>query len=543
LGIHKYSLDHVSPYPLLNLERRLAAAFDATDRPFPPNHQYHFRALQGSIVAPDHCIIGNIKNVLDVSFVSLDSAPHQRLLNQLFRQALIDNTLPRQRQVFNVSSKSLHSVTFSSLFAIFLVYPSVFSQFSSFTGVELRSATRDALDVGCALHSLVSNLYFWPKESSDGMNAVDYVFGSGKRAYYESLQSGARAYLQQVNQFYVDHKELGETLDVPNLHRLLELTIHTLPRYGHIRNVSDLTFEHKHQSLKRSFHRGGGNQANHNWSLQSDLTDEWKSSLTWSYATLREASLSQRNRQLYTNFLLSCFIGRSRITSVHSYSVSFQRDAVEVFRGMCTPSFVAELTFLSHMARIHRPAYIFEWVWPRSDQPPSHLTANRTNHERMSIEALIESHFDTNVRSKLRVSKTVKARRAPTSQLEEGRLFSFTNVSDSSPLSYTIFTFLLAVLVPNGSIYVLCKLCPEINDGSNVNVRAGLLCRVPPVRGEGQIYLIRLTSAVRRVACYHSCNSSCKLNDDGFPEHSSSVRSGGIFRVHTRLHGYPPRAG
>lgn len=47
----------------------------------------------------------------------------------------------------------------------------------------------------------------------------------------------------------------ADKLDNPNVHRLLELTIHTLPAYGHVKRVSDLVFENKHQVLKHNVER------------------------------------------------------------------------------------------------------------------------------------------------------------------------------------------------------------------------------------------------------------------------------------------------
>jgi len=284
-------------------------------------------------------------------------------------------------------------VTFSSLFGIFLVYPAVISLYSSFPGCELRPSTRAVYNLGWALHSLVADLYFWPNVSSDGQAAVDLVFDSGKLAYYEKLQTAACSYLRQVNGFYRLHKSFGKLLDKLKLHRLLEITVHTVSRYGHIRNVSDLTFEHKHQALKQPFHRGDGNQENHNWSIQSDLADEWKYFLAWTYFTLRNPSLSLPERQLYADFLISCFAVRYTLTSVSLYSPRFQRDAMKVFKGLTTPSFVEELSFLSRTSKAIRPSLFQKWVWPLRHHPSSYLTSNGTEAERMRIDTLVESNF------------------------------------------------------------------------------------------------------------------------------------------------------
>jgi len=258
-------------------------------------------------------------------------------------------------------------VTFSSLFGIFLVYPAVISLYSSFPGCELRPSTRAVYNLGWALHSLVADLYFWPNVSSDGQAAVDLVFDSGKLAYYEKLQTAACSYLRQVNGFYRLHKSFGKLLDKLKLHRLLEITVHTVSRYGHIRNVSE--------------------------SIQSDLADEWKYFLAWTYFTLRNPSLSLPERQLYADFLISCFAVRYTLTSVSLYSPRFQRDAMKVFKGLTTPSFVEELSFLSRTSKAIRPSLFQKWVWPLRHHPSSYLTSNGTEAERMRIDTLVESNF------------------------------------------------------------------------------------------------------------------------------------------------------
>lgn len=50
-----------------------------------------------------------------------------------------------------------------------------------------------------------------------------------------------------------DGIEEASHLDKPNLHRLLEPTMHTDPSFVHVRHASDLVFAHKCQSLKRVY--------------------------------------------------------------------------------------------------------------------------------------------------------------------------------------------------------------------------------------------------------------------------------------------------
>lgn len=41
----------------------------------------------------------------------------------------------------------------------------------------------------------------------------------------------------------------------PNMHLMLELYFHTIPAFGHCRQIQELAFEHGHQALKRVWER------------------------------------------------------------------------------------------------------------------------------------------------------------------------------------------------------------------------------------------------------------------------------------------------
>lgn len=72
----------------------------------------HFcRAFSCSIVAPDRCLVGNIRNMLDALFVSLTASYRQVQHNALFAQALASNALPEEKNVFNVPSNKLNTTT------------------------------------------------------------------------------------------------------------------------------------------------------------------------------------------------------------------------------------------------------------------------------------------------------------------------------------------------------------------------------------------------------------------------------------------------
>lgn len=88
------------------------------------------------------------------------------------------------------------------------------------------------------------------------------------------LQALVRKYLNGVHQLNVDCIEYKEMLDEPKLHRLLELTVHSIPKAGRARFLYDLLFKGKHQLMKRDYERNRNTP--NTYALFSDSTDGWK---------------------------------------------------------------------------------------------------------------------------------------------------------------------------------------------------------------------------------------------------------------------------
>lgn len=83
---------------------------------------------------------------------------------------------------------------------------------------------------------------------------------------------------------------VASVMDKPNFHRLIELVVHTIPRFGHARFVSDLTFEHKQKNLKKLYRRGNNMGYNHLWSITPELFEKWTTDLAY---MLQKAELCQ----------------------------------------------------------------------------------------------------------------------------------------------------------------------------------------------------------------------------------------------------------
>ncbi len=69
------------------------------------------------------------------------------------------------------------------------------------------------------------------------------------------------------------------TIDKPNIHRLRELVMSTLPMFGHVVHIGELVLEKAHQSLKRGVHQSNQKQS-HLQSLQGVAFNDWQGRLT-----------------------------------------------------------------------------------------------------------------------------------------------------------------------------------------------------------------------------------------------------------------------
>lgn len=100
--------------------------------------KYSLRAFPCSVVAPDHCCIGNIRNILEALFLALGNIVAQKELNTLFSSALLVSDMPDEKNVFNVEKKHLSNTTFYNMSAIFSVALPACVQFVRFKNGHLR---------------------------------------------------------------------------------------------------------------------------------------------------------------------------------------------------------------------------------------------------------------------------------------------------------------------------------------------------------------------------------------------------------------------
>ena len=93
-------------------------------------------------------------------------------------------------------------------------------------------------------------------------------------------------------------------MDKPNMHRLLELYVHSIPALGHVRHFSEVIFEKAHQPFKRAIqesnHRLGNVQA-----VEHSLMNDWRERLCASISDkTSKATASSREYDTISSLLI-----------------------------------------------------------------------------------------------------------------------------------------------------------------------------------------------------------------------------------------------
>ena len=156
---------------------------------------------------------------------------------------------------------------------------------------------------------------FLPTVSTDGQQAVSSM--NDIDAYHSHLKYLCVSYVELLNELCAADDSVRQELDKLNVHRLVELFHHSIPRYGHVSNFDELAFESSHQPLKRAMERSNRNRG-HLYSMRATLANEWRLRLGQACAQLPiDTELSDDHcRQL----LSACF---GQVPNLENQDLSF----------------------------------------------------------------------------------------------------------------------------------------------------------------------------------------------------------------------------
>ena len=153
----------------------------------------------------------------------------------------------------------------SMMYAIFSILPALLSSMKKLDDWPTRHLILH-------LHSFI-RLAFWRPSSTDGQQAWFFVHGE-KKSYHNVLFKITCNFVNAVDKYVIKYPHFGKYVDRPNTHRVLELTLHTLPSFHHLNFVTELVFEDTHQPLKFLLSRNLTSNG-HIQSVQVILLKDW----------------------------------------------------------------------------------------------------------------------------------------------------------------------------------------------------------------------------------------------------------------------------
>ena len=136
---------------------------------------------------------------------------------------------------------------------------------------------RDCVEILCKLQKLVALTSCWPQKEIDAIN-VERIVRQARHMYLADLRSMSKDYVKSVDEVCSRSPQSKQQMDKPNLHKLLELHVHTIPAFGHVREITELVFELAHQPLKRCIARSN-NRMSHLFAVEHCVANDWQGRL------------------------------------------------------------------------------------------------------------------------------------------------------------------------------------------------------------------------------------------------------------------------
>ena len=235
-----------------------------------------FDSYQSCAIAPSHILYGVTKNIINANIRCCTPAQRKEVDRLLFKVLSSCDTI-KEQVIIDVANMKLHSMSISNTFSVLLIAPWAFRVVLQLDRpdvfLEQNSKQTLLLFALYKFRELYTETTFLPLLELDGLGAVNEMNNS--ELYFNRLKLMCVTYVDIVNQLCGLDNEIAYELDKPNIHRLVELYHHSVPRYGHVRNFDELPFEAAHQPLKRALGRSN-NRKGHIFAIQRVIANKWR---------------------------------------------------------------------------------------------------------------------------------------------------------------------------------------------------------------------------------------------------------------------------
>ena len=557
------SLDPIENKALHNLSESL----NRVRRGVPTNEEgvpvvpCQFDPYRSAVVAPDHLLSGLAQDVMNATITAatpvLRNVAETVLLNTLRMFCLSS-----QSQVFG--QNYLLSMNMSDIFAVLVVAPQAFySAFrivigNSWDGYEKLERILRLLK---KFQMVVASIRFIPTWWIDGLESTRR-FEAENGGRHDHILALVSDYMKELHEVCKKDPIAMKHLDKPNLHRLIEFCVHTLPAFGAAKHVEELLFERMHQPLKRGV-RNSNHKNEHLSSMELIMADDWLARIAitlgavghntkqWTSADCRRVYFAlgkgiSESPHATEEAAKRCFLSpvfhliserSSTMVSTHCPITRWRGESVEDAKNV-----PAEETVM--MARIRKASETF--LRTRQVNGSQHgerlwwLTAAqrvRTSHEGSESESRL---------GRAEPGSIIQA------VCKDGWYDAGIVVPAHSRTSMEEFTCSRRVLFVTLSFFIVVGQGEEKKAKKWKQKTPYAVCIPLTCTGDGMyrkggndtIVHVEMNDGVREVLHVHNCESGVCSYDrqSGIVEHNSDILSGGEVSVLTREDGYPPRS-
>jgi len=495
------------------------------DRPVVP---YSFCAYQSQSIGADHVLNGVMKNSLEACVWVLPASQRKEIDARL-RHGLVTNGLPQQHRIFKLAKDDtfgLYSCSLSDCAAIFSIFAPVIETF--YRPKLATSRIFSALyKMVCKLGELIGLTYFWPLKGVDSDADFEFVLGKGREKYHATLLGLAKEFVVLTNNASKLNLDVLKIIDKPNVHRVLELYIHTIPAFGHVRHIQELTFEHMHQSLKRIWEKHNSSEQ-HIAAVKESLFNDYIHRLF----NARKRALSQDTTSDGTalNDILKLILGRNKYLPPSASAVPLSADMASIHLQI-DALFTSDLDRALEFRSSKKLNAIPKALWRLHEDlttPPSHFVDMRS-----TLRSIL--NLDGNlIVYKYASRSSSRGVNMNTSIPRYDRLYRCCACRVLVPSEEPVPRLVQGAAAPSMSAYFAIVYIFGIQDNAGVYAVAVRLSRSPAntyaVRTPialGDYHVLQLNEGVRRVASIHKC----PIQAEHAPDQCTAIESG---RKHSR---------
>lgn len=514
----------------------------------------YFDSYLSAAACPDHLFKGLIENVLTLCFDTLSSDHERRLADASICQCVQHNGLPSIDTVLNWDKHGkyggLNKLTTTGLFCVAVFAGHIFSNLAKVHEWPNQSGYR----LPQQLQDIISLVFWAPFTDADTMSQSVYVSGSATDPplqYHSDIHNLICKYIASVKSYYSSGGRQKEHLDKPNAHRLIELSVHTIPIFKHALNVSELVLEMAHRISKEWLE--------HNTSSDSQITAvelaqarDWSTRLLslytiWNNATSDEKAAAEIG-------LRRLLLGQDSVRLNEDVPGNAEfKTVMEELREKLPKAFREPVPEQLQGTSRHHLLPTEHSFWDLSSRRHNeHLTAEQVNGGR-----LLDQHYKEGSCSQ---SWEPIAIYAAASLMRSDR-YSPPRACGSADGAIGVDNFVSVLLVQDAGGTFLATASTDIGVQRIFQVKGFYLLatgekwallhslRETDERNVFQLlsnptqHMVRLSTAMRRVAAAHVCDKQCEVRFHGMSGRLHHNPANRLFRIFNSRDGFPPHMG